>query len=159
MTDDLMNLIKASIATMIKKEVENQIEDIKNELASDDLVLTTVQSDEVDTMIRDVINQELTVSVQVDKLTALMQLYSMKTYLEILKEKAEAQQVSLLESFKMAAIPTSTYYRAINGTNELRYDTAIKVNRSIENFHTLQQIRDDTAALRRSNRIFDPCSK
>lgn len=83
----------------------------------------------------------------------------MKTYLEILKEKAEAQQVSLLESFKMAAIPTSTYYRAINGTNELRYDTAIKVNRSIENFHTLQQIRDDTAALRRSNRIFDPCSK
>lgn len=63
MTDDLMNLIKASIATMIKKEVENQIEDIKNELASDDLVLTTVQSDEVDTMIRDVINQELTVSV------------------------------------------------------------------------------------------------
>lgn len=63
MTDDIMNLIKASIATMIKKEVENQIEDIKNELASDDLVLTTVQSDEVDTMIRDVINQELTVSV------------------------------------------------------------------------------------------------
>ena len=88
-----------------------------------------------------------------------MQLYSMKTYLEILKEKAEAQQVSLLESFKMAAIPTSTYYRAINGTNELRYDTAIKVNRSIENFHTLQQIRDDTAALRRSNGFFDPCSK
>ena len=59
MTDDLMSLIKASIAAMIEKEVTNQIADMK----TDDTVLTTEQSDEVDTMIRDVINQELTVSV------------------------------------------------------------------------------------------------
>jgi predicted transcriptional regulator len=83
----------------------------------------------------------------------------MKTYLETLKERAEAQQVSLLESFKRADIPTSTYYRAINGTNELRYDTAIKVIRSIENFYPLQQTSDDTRALRQSDRSNDSCEK
>jgi hypothetical protein len=59
MTDDLMSLIKASIAAMIEKEVTNQIEDIR----TDDTVLSSEQVSEVDTMIRDVINQELTVSV------------------------------------------------------------------------------------------------
>jgi len=54
-----MSLIKASIAAMIEKEVTNQIEDIR----TDDTVLSSEQVSEVDTMIRDVINQELTVSV------------------------------------------------------------------------------------------------
>ena len=88
-----------------------------------------------------------------------MQLHSMKTYLQALKERAEAQQVSLLESFKAADIPTSTYYRAINGTNELRYDTAIKVIRSIENFHALQSSSNNTSTLRRSNGGIDSCEE
>ena len=83
----------------------------------------------------------------------------MKTYLQTLKEKAEAHQVSLLESFKAADIQTSTYYRAINGTNELRYETAIKVIRSIENFHALQSSSDDTSTLRRSDGGIDSCEE
>lgn len=88
-----------------------------------------------------------------------MQLHSMKNYLDTLKAKAEAHQVSLLESFKLANVPTSTYYRAVNGKTDLRYDTAIKVNQAIENFYTLQRIHHDTAALQRADRILGPCAK
>ena len=48
------------------------------------------------------------------------------SYLEQLHHLATMANADLLKSFLKAGLPSSTYYRAINGT-ELRYDTATKV--------------------------------
>jgi len=47
-------------------------------------------------------------------------------------------------------VPTSTYYRSINGDTELRYDTAVKVINAIEEIHSIQQARQHTEGLRAS---------
>ena len=36
-----------------------------------------------------------------------------------------------MTAFKRAGVPTSTFYRTINGTTELRYDTAYKVYKAM----------------------------
>ena len=76
----------------------------------------------------------------------------MKSYLQILNEQAETLNVPLLKAFKSADIPTSTYYRAINGATELRHDTAARVMNGIKKVHALQQARDYTAELRASGK-------
>ena len=163
MNSDILLLVNKHLEVMVSAEVQKQLVDYKADNVTDqDTQLTSAQESEVDTMIRDIINNELSISadhIQVDILTATMQLHSMKNYLDTLKAKAEAHDVSLLESFKLANVPTSTYYRAVNGKTDLRYDTAIKVNQAIENFYTLQRIHHDTAALQRANRILGPCAK
>lgn len=63
----------------------------------------------------------------------------METYLNTLKHRAEALNVPLLTAFKQAGVPTSTYYRAVNGKTELRHDTAEKVMRSLDELNTVQQ--------------------
>jgi predicted transcriptional regulator len=78
----------------------------------------------------------------------------MKSYLDILTERSEATKVSLLKAFKSSGVPTSTYYRTINGNTELRYETAKKVVKAIEKLYALEQARGDTRELRESgNRI------
>ena len=72
----------------------------------------------------------------------------MKSYLTILTEQAQSVGLPLLQAFKGADIPTSTYYSAVNGVTELRHDTAVKVMNAIEKFHALQQARDYTNSLR-----------
>lgn len=54
------------------------------------------------------------------------------TYLSQLQAQADKAGVSLKEAFEAAGIPDSTYYRAINGTTELRLDTAMKVWQILE---------------------------
>jgi predicted transcriptional regulator len=49
-------------------------------------------------------------------------------------------------------VPTSTYYRSINGDTELRYDTAVKVINAIEELHSIQQARQHTERLRASGK-------
>jgi predicted transcriptional regulator len=63
----------------------------------------------------------------------------MKSYLDSLKQIAEAHNVPLLRAFQAAGLPTSTYYRTINGATELRYDTADKVRKSIDELYKIQQ--------------------
>jgi len=72
----------------------------------------------------------------------------MKAYLDIIKQKADEVGVSLLKAFKSANIPTSTYYRTINGDTELRYETALRVNNAIQKLHEIQQAREHTQRLR-----------
>lgn len=72
----------------------------------------------------------------------------MKSYLIILTEQAQQKGLTLLQAFKGADIPTSTYYRAVNGVTELRHETAVKVMNSIEKLHSLQQARNYTNSLR-----------
>lgn len=62
----------------------------------------------------------------------------------------------LLQAFKSADIPTSTYYRTMNGVTELRHDTAVKVMNAIEKFHALQQAREYTKSLRATGKTVNP---
>ena len=39
--------------------------------------------------------------------------------------------IDLLTAFKQAGVPTSTFYRTVNGTTELRYDTAYKIYKAM----------------------------
>lgn len=74
----------------------------------------------------------------------------MKSYLQIIEEEAERCGITLLKAFKAADIPTSTYYRTINGATELRHETATKVMKAIAKVHALQQARQHTEELRAS---------
>lgn len=74
----------------------------------------------------------------------------MKSYLQLLKEKSEESGITLLQAFKSADIPTSTYYRTIQGVTELRHETAAKAMKALEKLHALQQAREYTEQLRES---------
>lgn len=76
----------------------------------------------------------------------------MKSYLQIIQANAEKHSVSLLTAFKKANIPTSTYYRTINGDTEIRYETALKVVNAIEELYLLQQAREHTQRLRKAGK-------
>ena len=72
----------------------------------------------------------------------------MKSYLQMLLDQAKSANVPLLRAFSRAMIPTSTYYRTIKGTTEIRYDTALKVHHAIEQVRQIQQAVEDTKGLR-----------
>lgn len=82
----------------------------------------------------------------------------MKSYLNYLQDRAEEIDVSLLKCFKRAEIPTSTYYRTVNGNTELRYDTAVKVINVIEEFNSIQKASEHTKGLREANKPVDRSS-
>ena len=68
----------------------------------------------------------------------------MKSYLEQLTIQSENQKVSLRDAFNWAGLSKTTYYRQLKGT-ELRYETAIKIERAIDQLATLQKkIREST---------------
>lgn len=46
------------------------------------------------------------------------------TYAEQLRMLASEEKVDLLDAFRHAGVPTSTYYRSIEGTMQLRQSTA-----------------------------------
>jgi len=79
----------------------------------------------------------------------------MKSYLEILEDTAAEYDIPLLRAFKSADIPTSTFYRTINGDTELRHDTARRVMKSLEKLHALQAAREHTKQLRESGERVD----
>lgn len=58
--------------------------------------------------------------------------------------------IELLRAFKNASIPTSTFYRTINGVTELRYETARKAMKELEKLHALEQARHHTRELQQS---------
>lgn len=55
----------------------------------------------------------------------------MQSYMNQLIEQAQSMDIDLLTAFKQAGVPTSTFYRTINGTTELRYDTATKIYKAM----------------------------
>jgi len=79
----------------------------------------------------------------------------MKSYLQLLQEKSDEYGVPLLDAFKAASVPTSTFYRTINGKTELRHNTAWKAMKQLEKLHALQQAREHTEELRRSGARID----
>ena len=79
----------------------------------------------------------------------------MKSYLKLLEEKSAESGIELLKAFKAASIPTSTFYRTVNGVTELRYETARKAMKELEKLHALQQAREHTRELRESGERID----
>jgi len=69
---------------------------------------------------------------------SVVDLDSMKSYLEQLTVQSENQKVSLRNAFNWAGLSKTTYYRQLKGT-ELRYATAIKIERAIDQLATLQK--------------------
>ena len=57
----------------------------------------------------------------------------MKTYLDQLNELSAPTGVKLMQFFKLAGVPTSTYYRA-NAGQDLRLTTAKKVEDAITSY-------------------------
>ena len=63
MNSDILLLINKHLELMVSAEVQRQLVDYKSQIEIDqDTTLTTEQEREVDTMIRDIINNELTMS-------------------------------------------------------------------------------------------------
>jgi len=56
----------------------------------------------------------------------------MKSYMEQLQNISQELGIELLDGFRCAGIPTSTYYRSVNGTTDLRYDTAFKISEALD---------------------------
>lgn len=55
----------------------------------------------------------------------------LRTYPEQLNELAESAGVDLKDAFERAGIPTSTYYRSMQGPRHMMFETADKVARAI----------------------------
>jgi predicted transcriptional regulator len=55
----------------------------------------------------------------------------MESYMNQLIKISQSTDTDLMTAFKRAGVPTSTFYRTINGTTELRYDTAYKVYKAM----------------------------
>lgn len=79
----------------------------------------------------------------------------MKSYLQLLEEKSAESGIPLLQAFKSAGVPTSTFYRTINGQTELRHETAKKAMKALEKLHALQQAREYTEQLRATGQRVD----
>ena len=72
------------------------------------------------------------------KRQSVVDLDSMKSYLEQLTVQSENQKVNLRDAFYWAGLSKTTYYRQLKGT-ELRYATAIKVEHAIDRLATLKK--------------------
>ena len=88
----------------------------------------------------------------------LLHICSMQTYLKTVKDQAKLKGVDLLLAFKVAGLPTSTYYRTINGKTEMRFETACSVLDAIDEQHRrdeaakrAKQLRDSGQAINRSS--------
>jgi len=55
----------------------------------------------------------------------------LKTYPEQLTELAESLGVDLKDAFETAGVPTSTFYRSMQGPRHMHFETAQKVARAI----------------------------
>ena len=85
----------------------------------------------------------------------LLHICSMQTYLDTIKDQAKLKKVDLLLAFKVAGLPTSTYYRTINGKTEMRFETACSVLDAIDEQHRRDEAAKRAKQLRDSGQTFD----
>jgi len=79
----------------------------------------------------------------------------MKSYLETITEHAASRNLELKELFRVADLPTSTYYRTINGTSELRYDTAKKLYDAVDEYVKRKKHNERIERMTRNNEHID----
>ena len=79
----------------------------------------------------------------------------MKSYLETITEHAASRNLELKELFRVADLPTSTYYRTINGTSELRYDTAKKLYDAVDEHVKRRKYKERLERMAKNNEHID----
>jgi hypothetical protein len=75
----------------------------------------------------------------------------MKSYLQLVTDKAWKANIKLEDAFDKAGASYTTYWRAKSKRTELKYDTALKVFNAIEELYQIQQAREYSQGLREAN--------
>ena len=75
----------------------------------------------------------------------------MKSYLQLVSDKAYKANIKLEDAFDKAGASSTTYWRAKNNKTELKYDTALRVFNAIEELYQIQQSREYTTRLRQTD--------
>ena len=66
----------------------------------------------------------------------------MKSYLQLVSDKAYKADVKLEDAFDKAGASHTTYWRTKNNRTEMKYDTALRVFNAIEELYQIQQGRE-----------------
>ena len=75
----------------------------------------------------------------------------MKSYLQLVSDKAYKANIKLEDAFDKAGASQTTYWRTKNNRNELKYDTALRVFNAIEELYQIQQGSEYSQRLRETN--------
>jgi|TARA_R100001460_G_scaffold27510_1_gene55360 DNA-binding LacI/PurR family transcriptional regulator len=75
----------------------------------------------------------------------------MKSYLQLVSDKAVKADVKLEDAFDKAGASHTTYWRTKNNRTEMKYDTALRVFNAIEELYQIQQGREYSQRLRETN--------
>jgi len=75
----------------------------------------------------------------------------MKSYLQLVSDKAYKANIKLEDAFDKAGASSTTYWRAKNNKTELKYDTALRIFNAIEELYQIQQSSEYSKRLRKTN--------
>ena len=75
----------------------------------------------------------------------------MKSYLQLVSDKAYKANIKLEDAFDKAGASQTTYWRTKNNRTELKYDTALRVFNAIEELYQIQQSSEYSQRLRETN--------
>ena len=82
----------------------------------------------------------------------------MKSYLQLVSDKAVKADVKLEDAFDKAGASNTTYWRTKNNRTEMKYDTALRLFNEIEELYQIQQGREYSQRLRETNQRVNPRS-
>jgi hypothetical protein len=75
----------------------------------------------------------------------------MKSYLQLVSDKAYKANIKLEDAFDKAGASHTTYWRTKNNKTELKYDTALRIFNAIEELYQIQQSREYSQRLRETD--------
>ena len=75
----------------------------------------------------------------------------MKSYLQLVSDKAYKANIKLEDAFDKAGASHTTYWRTKNNKTELKYDTALRIFNAIEELYQIQQSREYSKRLRETD--------
>lgn len=75
----------------------------------------------------------------------------MKSYLQLVSDKAYKANIKLEDAFDKAGASHTTYWRTKNNRTELKYDTALRIFNAIEELYQIQQGREYSKRLRETD--------
>jgi len=75
----------------------------------------------------------------------------MKSYLQLVSDKAYKANIKLEDAFDKAGASHTTYWRTKNNKTELKYDTALRIFNAIEELYQIQQGREYSQRLRETD--------
>ena len=75
----------------------------------------------------------------------------MKSYLQLVSDKAYKANIKLEDAFDKAGASHTTYWRTKNNKTELKYDTALRIFNAIEELYQIQQGSEYSKRLRETD--------